>query len=93
MADNDIPTLTKDQAMTLTFSQQQEIERTAQQLRESVPPLPAEYQGPVIEDIFENFPKPLYEFAVHIAQDMANKKGMLKTNIAIILMLFQFHAL
>ena len=60
--------------MTLTFSQQQEIEKTAQELRDSIPPLPSEYQGPVIEDIFENFPRPLYEFAVRIAQDTANKK-------------------
>ena len=61
--------------MTLTFSQQQEIEKTAQELRDSIPPLPSEYQGPVIEDIFENFPRPLYEFAVRIAQDTAHKKG------------------
>ena len=61
--------------MTLTFSQQQEIEKTAQELWDSIPLLPSEYQVPVIEDIFENFPRPLYEFAVRIAQDTANKKG------------------
>lgn len=69
-------TLTKDQALTLTFSQQQEIERTTQQLVDEIPPLPpSQHQGPVIEDIFEHFPRPLYELAVSVAQDMANKKG------------------
>ena len=69
--------------MTLTFSQQEEIEKTAQELRDSIPPLPSEYQGPVIEDIFENFPRPLYEFAVRIAQVTANKKGEYASRVRI----------
>lgn len=79
--DLDVPTIRKDHALTLTFSQQQEIEQAAQDLTNQIPPLPVEHHGPVIEDIFENFPRPLYEFAVHVAQDLANKKGRVITNL------------
>lgn len=59
-----------DQAMKLTFS-----EHTT-----------AEHNGPIIQDIFENFPRPIYEFAQIVAKDMAEKekKGSLFMRILIL---------
>lgn len=49
-----------DQALTLTFSEHERPQ--------------ADYQGPVIHDLFENFPRPIYELAQIVAKDM-EKQG------------------
>lgn len=53
--------LETDKAMILTFSEH----------------ATTEHHGPVIQDIFENFPRPIYEIAQIVAKDMAEKKGIL----------------
>lgn len=50
----------KDQAVTLTFSEHAAVE----------------HKGPVIQELFENFPRPIYELAQIVAKDMAEKKGV-----------------
>lgn len=59
--------LEADKALTLTFSQHpaplSPVKTTPQ------------YEGPVIEDVYENFPRPLYDIAVIVAEDLAKNKG------------------
>jgi len=62
----DADTMKYDKAFTLTISQQERASDYASN---------EPHNGPIIEDIFENFPRPIYEFATIVAQDIANKKG------------------